>query len=250
MALTPGTKLGPYEIQSPLGAGGMGEVYRARDTRLKREIAIKVLPAGFARDTERLRRFQQEAQAIASLNHPNICHLYDVGEENGISYLVMEYLEGETLAQRLQKGPMAVNDTLSVAIALADALDVAHTKGVIHRDLKTANLFLTQRNEVKILDFGLAKTILMIGGRTASAAADEATLSIAPGLTSAGTALGTMAYMSPEQARGQRVDVRTDLFSFGVVLYEMTTGRRPFGGPTVAVVFDAILNRQPWFQAS
>ena len=245
MALTPGTKLGPYEIQSPLGAGGMGEVYRARDTRLKREIAIKVLPAGFARDTERLRRFQQEAQAIASLNHPNICHLYDVGEENGISYLVMEYLEGETLAQRLQKGPMAVNDTLSVAIALADALDVAHTKGVIHRDLKTANLFLTQRNEVKILDFGLAKTILMIGGRTASAAADEATLSIAPGLTSAGTALGTMAYMSPEQARGQRVDVRTDLFSFGVVLYEMTTGRRPFGGPTVAVVFDAILNRQP-----
>ena len=168
-----------------------------------------------------------------------------MGEQNGINYLVMEYLEGETLAQRLHKGPLAMNDILNTAVALADALTVAHTAGVIHRDFKTTNLFLTHRNEVKILDFGLAKSTAIMAGQTASALADEATLSIAPQLTIAGTALGTVAYMSPEQARGESVDVRTDLFSFGVVLYEMTTGRRPFDGPTAAVVFDAILNRQP-----
>jgi eukaryotic-like serine/threonine-protein kinase len=223
----------------------MGEVYRAFDARLRRTIAIKLLPSRMCADLEAKQRFEREAQAISSLNHPNICHLYDVGEQNGINYLVMEYLEGETLAQRLQKGPLPVNDILNTAIALADALHVAHTAGVIHRDFKPANLFLTHRNGVKILDFGLAKSTTMIGGRTESAASDEATLSIAPELTSAGTALGTIAYMSPEQARGEKVDVRTDLFSFGVVLYEMTTGRKPFAGPTAAVLFDAILNRQP-----
>jgi serine/threonine protein kinase/Flp pilus assembly protein TadD len=245
MTITAGTRFGPYEIVSLIASGGMGEVYRAFDARLRRTIAIKLLPSRMCADREAKQRFEREAQVISSLNHPNICHLYDVGEQNGINYLVMEYLEGETLAQRLQKGPLPVNDILTTAIALADALHVAHTAGVIHRDFKPANLVLTHRNGVKILDFGLAKSTTTIGGRTESAASDEATLSIAPELTSAGTALGTIAYMSPEQARGEKVDVRTDLFSFGVVLYEMTTGRKPFAGPTAAVLFDAILNRQP-----
>ncbi|HWJ20591.1 MAG TPA: protein kinase, partial [Geobacterales bacterium] len=245
MALVPGTKLGRYEILSPLGAGGMGEVYRARDTRLERTVAIKILASRLCAEPEAKERFEREAKAISSLNHPNICRLYDVGEQNEINFLVMEYLEGETLAQRLQKGPLAMYDILNTAVALADALTVAHAAGVIHRDFKPANLFLTHRNEVKILDFGLAKSAAIIGGQSASAVADEVTMSIAPQLTIEGAALGTVAYMSPEQARGENVDVRTDLFSFGVVLYEMTTGRRPFNGPTAAVVFDAILNRQP-----
>ncbi len=245
MPLTSGTKLGRYEILSPLGAGGMGEVYRARDTRLERTVAIKVLVSRLCADTGAKERFEREAKAISSLNHPNICHLYDVGEQNGINFLVMEYLEGETLAQRLQRGPLGMNDVLNAAVALADALTVAHAAGVIHRDFKTTNLFLTHRNEVKILDFGLAKSNAIMGGQGASAGEDDATLSIPAQLTMAGTALGTIAYMSPEQARGESVDVRTDLFSFGVVLYEMTTGRRPFNGPTAALIFDAILNRQP-----
>jgi len=244
MSLPPGTKLGPYEIVGPVGAGGMGEVYRARDTRLDRTVAIKILPAHLSQNAEARERFDREARAISSLSHPNICHLYDVGEQDGMNYLVMEYLEGETLAQHLQKGAIPLNATLKIAIAVADALDVAHSRGVIHRDLKPANLLITHREEPKILDFGLAKSIIM-GGLNGSAVANEVTLSSDPQLTSPGAALGTMAYMSPEQARGEKVDIRTDLFSFGVVLYEMTTGRRPFIGPTAAVVFDAILNRQP-----
>lgn len=245
MTLAAGTRFGPYEIVSLIAAGGMGEVYRARDTRLERTVAIKLLSSHLCADPEANQRFKREGRTISSLNHPNICQLYDVGEQNGINYLVMECLEGETLAQRLQKGPLKLNDILNTAIALADALDMAHTAGVIHRDLKATNLFLTHRNEVKILDFGLAKSTTMIGVPTASAVADQVTLSIAPQLTNAGTALGTIPYMSPEQARGEKVDVRTDLFSFGVILYEMTTGRRPFAGPTAAVLFDAILNRHP-----
>ena len=245
MTLTPGTKLGRYEIQAPLGAGGMGEVYRARDTRLERAVAIKVLSSRLCADPEAKERFEREARVISSLNHPNICRLYDIGEQNGVKFLVMEYLDGQTLAQRLQKGPLAMKEILNAGVALADALTAAHTAGVIHRDFKSANLFLTHGNEVKILDFGLAKSSARSSGQTAPALVDEATISIAPQLTIEGAALGTVAYMSPEQARGESVDVRTDLFSCGVVLYEMTTGRRPFNGPTAAVVFDAILNRQP-----
>jgi serine/threonine protein kinase/tetratricopeptide (TPR) repeat protein len=245
MPLAAGTRLGRYEIMSQLGFGGMGEVYRARDTRLGRTVAIKILPSDLSGNPEARRRFEHEARTISSLNHPNICRLYDISQENGIDYLVMEYLEGETLAQRLEKGAIPLNDILEIAIAVADAMDVAHGRDVVHRDIKTANLFFTKRNEVKILDFGLAKCASLFGEPNVSGVANDVTLSFDSQLASAGTAQGTVAYMSPEQARGEKLDSRTDLFSFGVVLYEMTTGKRPFVGPTAAVIFDAILNRQP-----
>ena len=245
MSLAPGTRLGPYEITAPLGAGGMGEVYCARDTRLERSVAIKLLPSLRCADATAKRRFEQEARAISSLNHPNICALYDVGEETGTPYLVMEYLEGETLAQRLQKGMLPLVDALPIAIAIADAMNFAHTNGIIHRDMKAANLYLTRRNEAKILDFGLAKRFSTVDACAASTVAPGSTFDVAPQLTSPGTVVGTIDYMSPEQARGEKVDFRTDLYSFGVVLYEMMTGKRPFVGVTPAVVFDAILNRQP-----
>jgi serine/threonine protein kinase/tetratricopeptide (TPR) repeat protein len=243
MTLTSGTRLGPYEIVTQLGMGGMGEVYRARDTRLDRIVAVKILPAHASQNAGAKERFNREARAVSCLNHPNICHLYDVGEQGGIYYLVMEYLEGETLAERLQKGAIPLSATLKIAIAVADALEAAHSRGIIHRDIKPANLLITHRDEPKVLDFGLAASVM--AGINGSAVGNEPTLTIVPQLTSPGTAVGTMSYMSPEQARGEKVDVASDLFSFGVVLYEMTTGRRPFMGPTVAVVFDAILNRQP-----
>ena len=173
MDLTPGTKLGPYEILSPLGAGGMGEVYRARDTRLERTVAIKLLPSLNCADPIAKQRFELEARAISSLNHPNICAVYDVGEQNGTPYLVMEYLEGETLARHLQKGALPMRDALTIAIALADALNVAHTNGIVHRDLKAANLFLTSRNQAKILDFGLAKRFAAIGDSAAASLAEN-----------------------------------------------------------------------------
>jgi serine/threonine protein kinase/tetratricopeptide (TPR) repeat protein len=244
MTLDPGSKLGPYEIVASLGSGGIGEVYRARDTRLGRVVAVKVLHLHLCASAEAKHRFEREARTISSLNHPNICHLYDVGEQEGINYFVMEYLQGETLAQRLQKGAMPLKCTIKIALAVADAMDVAHNNGVIHRDFKPSNVLITQRDEVKILDFGLAKSTV-VGGSGEAIDADEITLSSDFQLTEPGAAVGTIAYMSPEQARGEKVDVRTDLFSIGVVLYEMTTGRRPFVGPTAAVIFDAILNRQP-----
>jgi eukaryotic-like serine/threonine-protein kinase len=234
--LSPGSCLGPYEIVSPIGSGGMGEVYEAVDTRLGRIVAVKVMSmpqtlAAVARD-----RFEQEARAVAALNHPNICTLFDVGRDADIEYLVMERLEGETLQQRLSRGELPIGQVVEVALALADGLDAAHGKGIIHRDIKPANIFLTGRGP-KFLDFGLAKSTIPPGGAITQAD----TL----GVTEVGTTVGTLAYMSPEQLRGEVLDQRTDLFSLGLVLYEMLTGEQAFTGRTSALVSDAILNRDP-----
>jgi serine/threonine protein kinase len=239
VACTAGMKLGPYDIQSLLGAGGMGEVYRARDTRLDRTVAIKVLPAHLSSDPVRRQRFEREARAIAALQHSNICTLYDVGHQSGTDYLVMEYLEGETLASRLVKGPLPLELSLRYGIEVADALDTAHRHGIVHRDLKPGNIFVTAHGECKVLDFGLAKL-------AEAKASSELSKGTGPEvLTGPGQAVGTVAYMSPEQARGEDLDARTDLFSFGVVLYEMATGKLPFSGKTSAVVFKAILDETP-----
>ncbi len=236
MPLSPGTRLGPYEVLSSLGAGGMGEVYRAKDTRLDRDIAVKVLPAGSVGNEQAEARFEREARAIAGLSHPNICALHDVGRHDNRAFLVMELLEGETLHQRLARGPLEIGALVDHAINLADALDTAHARGLLHRDLKPANLFLTSRGQIKILDFGLAKAI---------ESSDEATRTLEGPLTGAGTGLGTMGYMSPEQLRGETIDARSDLFALGVVLYEMATGQRAFQGSTGAVVAHAILAEHP-----
>src|SRR5215831_3346231 len=231
MALSAGNKLGPYEILAPLGKGGMGEVYRARDTRLHRDVAVKVLPQAFHTESAR-QRFQREARAASALNHPNICAVYDVGEAAGHPFLVMELLEGATLSERIAGRPLYVATALTLAVGMADALDAAHSKGIIHRDIKPANIFITVRGDPKVLDFGLAK----------QDQAPETEATTMDTLTEQGSAIGTVAYMSPEQARGQVVDARTDLWSFGVVLYEMVTGFRPFDGPTSSLVIDALLN--------
>ena len=239
MALTPSTKLGPYEIQSPLGAGGMGEVYRARDTRLDRTVAVKILPSHLSNNPEAKQRFEREARAISALNHPNICTLYDVGHQNGIDYLVMEFLEGETLADRLRRGRLPMEQTLRYATEVADALETAHRRGIVHRDLKPGNIFVTAHGECKVLDFGLAKLEEEADVLDANAPTSPAVL------TSPGAAVGTVAYMSPEQARGETLDARTDIFSLGAVLYEMATGKVAFPGKTSAVVFKAILDETP-----
>ncbi len=242
MTLASGSKLGPYEIQSPLGAGGMGEVYRARDTRLNRTVAIKVLPVHLADRPELRERFEREARSIASLNHPHICTLYDVGREGGTDYLVMEYLEGETLAARLAKGPLALEQVLQYATEIADALDKAHRKGVTHRDLKPGNIMLT-KSGTKLLDFGLAKL------KQEMAPAAGAQLSQLPTmndpLTAQGTIVGTLQYMAPEQLEGKEADARTDIFAFGVVAYEMATGKRAFDGKSQASVISAIMSSDP-----
>ena len=242
MSLVPGSRLGPYEIVAPAGAGGMGVVYKARDTRLDRTVAVKVLPASLAADPLFRERFDREARTISSLNHPHICTLYDVGIEASGSYLVMEYLEGETLADRLAKGPLPLAQTLDIGLQIGDALDKAHKRGIIHRDLKPGNVMLTKAG-AKLLDFGLAKVGAGSGDGPQASAGPTVTAS-AP-LTSQGTLLGTFQYMAPEQLEGREADTRTDIWAFGCVLYEMTTGARAFEGKSQASLIAAILEREP-----
>lgn len=243
MTLTAGIRLGPYEVLTPLGAGGMGEVYRARDTRLGRDVAIKVLPEHATRSPEARQRFEREARAISSLNHPHVCTLYDVGHEGDTEFLVLELLEGETLARRLEQGPLDTPDLLRMGIEIADALDKAHRHGILHRDLKPHNVMLTKAG-AKLMDFGLAKAA---GGALPGSSLLQ---SLSPPtrttpLTAQGTLVGTFQYMSPEQVEGNEADVRSDIFSFGAVLYEMATGRRAFEGKTTASVIAAVLERDP-----
>ncbi|MCU1296628.1 MAG: serine/threonine protein kinase, partial [Acidobacteriaceae bacterium] len=244
MALTPGTKLGPYEIQSAIGAGGMGEVYCARDTRLDRTVAVKILPSHLSDNPEAKERFDREARSISSLSHPNICHLYDVGAQDGTSYLVMEYLEGETLADRLHKGSLPPEQFFKIANEICEGLEKAHRSGVIHRDVKPGNIMLT-KSGTKLMDFGLAK---LAPATAAPASGPTITMSTpAPShpLTAQGTLVGTFQYMSPEQLEGRDLDGRTDIFSLGAVLYEMWTGVRAFQGKTQLSVASAIMEREP-----
>jgi eukaryotic-like serine/threonine-protein kinase len=254
MGLTSGTKLGPYEIQSALGAGGMGEVYRARDTRLERTVAIKILPAHLSSSSELRARFEREARAVSSLNHPHICHLYDIGSQDGTAFLVMEYLEGESLADRLRKGALPLKQSLEFGIQIAEALATAHRAGILHRDLKPGNVMLTPSG-AKLLDFGLAKTFPALGGSSVAVASGMtpstptmtlAELSSTPkGLTQRGTVVGTFQYMAPEVLQGAEADARSDIFSLGCVLYEMVTGRRAFEGKSQLSVLTGILEKDP-----
>jgi len=260
MPLLVGTRLGPYEILSALGAGGMGEVYKAQDARLDRPVAIKVLPSHVAGDPERKQRFEREAKTLAALSHPHICPVFDVGTatpspglrppspppgggegqgEGAIDFLVMEYLEGQTLAERLTKGALPLDQALQYAIQIADALDKAHRKGIVHRDLKPGNVMLTKQG-VKLLDFGLAK--LQAAGAVAGM---SMAATVSSPLTGEGAILGTLHYMAPEQVEGKDADTRSDIFAFGAVVYEMATGKRAFEGKTAASVMAAILERQP-----
>jgi len=254
MALTAGTKLGPYEIESPLGAGGMGEVYRARDTRLERTVAVKILPSHLSDNPEARQRFEREARSISSLNHPHICVLYDVGNENGTAYLVMEYLQGESLEARLQKAPLPLKQALEFGIQICEGLEKAHRSGIVHRDLKPGNIMLTASG-AKLLDFGLAKPTTLLGAR-ASVHAGRMTpstptmnltaLTASPGnLTQQGSIVGTFQFMAPEVLQGLEADARSDIFSFGAVLYEMITGRRAFEGKSQISVASAILDKEP-----
>src|SRR2546429_2576503 len=238
MALAPFAKLGPYEILAPLGVGGMGEVYRARDTRLDRVVAIKILPAQLSSDPAYKQRFEREARTVSHLNHPHICVLHDVGHQEGIDYLVMECVEGETLAKRLEKGPLRVEQVLKLGAQIADALDKAHRSGVVHRDLKPGNIMLTPSG-TKLLDFGLAKPVAPL----ARLATLTATKQESP-VTEQGTIVGTFQYMSPEQIEGKELDGRSDIFPLGAVLYEMVTSKKAFEGKSQLSVASAILDRK------
>src|SRR5271170_5854032 len=245
MALTSGTRLGPYEILAPIGAGGMGEVYRARDAKLGRDVALKVLPEAFARDAERMARFQREAKVLASLNHPNIATIHGLEDSGSTHALVMELVEGPTLADRVKSGPIPIDESVRIAKQMCEAVEYAHERGIVHRDLKPANVKVTSDDAVKVLDFGLAKAI----------EGDAASIDIATSptmsrmATLAGVLLGTAAYMSPEQAKAKPVDRRADIWAFGCVLYEMLTGKMAFRGETVTDTLAAVIKEEPdWSQ--
>jgi serine/threonine protein kinase len=244
MTLSSGTRLGPYEVLAAIGTGGMGEVYRARDTRLERTVAVKVLPAHLSASAEIRQRFEREAKTISSLSHPHICALYDVGNQDGVEFLVMEYLEGETLSERLAKGPVAFDQVLRYGLEIADALDKAHRQGIVHRDLKPGNVMLT-KSGVKILDFGLAKAVAPNAARSGVSLTSLPTQQARAELTAEGAILGTLQYMAPEQLEGKEADGRTDIFAFGCVLYEMATGRRAFSGKSQASLISSIMGAEP-----
>ena len=251
MPLTAGARLGPYEILSAIGAGGMGEVYRARDTKLNRDVALKVIPDTFALDPDRLARFTREAHVLASLNHPHIAAIYGFEDSGETHALVLELIEGETLADRIARGAVSLDEALPIAKQIAEALEAAHEQGIVHRDLKPANIKVTPDGEVKVLDFGLAKLTDMGSGIRDSGSGGAGPLSLSPTITSpammtgVGVILGTAAYMAPEQAKGKPADKRSDIWAFGCVLYEMLTGRRAFEGEDVTDVMVAVLSKEP-----
>src|SRR4051812_6044762 len=236
MALSPGTKFGPYEIESLLGVGGMGEVYSARDTRLNRIVAIKILPAHLSSNPDLRSRFEQEAKSISALQHPNICVIHDIGSQDGVDFMVMEYVSGQTMDKVVPAGGLAADVALRYALQVADALACAHAAGIVHRDLKPSNIMVDRTGLVKVLDFGLAK----VAASAAAAENEDATIATTPGMI-----VGTVAYMAPEQAEGRIVDTRSDVFSFGTVFYEMLSGRRAFEGKSSAALLAAVLRDEP-----